>query len=124
MTPPVSPTHDDADQPMSPAGAGLVLDPSNYPADLEAIATLVQSIAVTRKDDCLSLLALLRLLEALHRDICTNLFQDTLPSSRQPLYALLRDIETNGGWPYIHRMKIRRLLDNFPREEDSDLSSV
>ncbi|MGB3517109.1 MAG: hypothetical protein WBA43_11680 [Elainellaceae cyanobacterium] len=102
----------------------LSVDPSTYPEDLQAIAALVQDAAIGRKDDCLSLLSLLRLLEALHRDIREHLFQDTLPRNRQNLYALLRDIEANGGWPYIHRMKIRRLLDNVPMPDDSDSSPL
>lgn len=77
----------------------------------QAIAHLIQQEAIARQGDCLALLSLLRLIEALHRDIRETLFQETLPSSRQDLYSLLRDIEANGGWPYIHRMKIRRLIE-------------
>jgi hypothetical protein len=84
----------------------------------EVIARLVQQEAIARKGDGLALLSLLRLLEALHRDIRETLFRETLPTSRQDLYALLRDIEANGGWPYIHRMKIRRLLDYLESTED------
>lgn len=61
--------------------------------------------------DCLALLELLRTLEQLHREICETLFLESLPSNRQALYNLLRDIETSGGWPYIQRLKLRSLLE-------------
>jgi hypothetical protein len=87
----------------------------------QLIARSVQQEAIARKGDGLALLSLLRLLEALHRDIRETLFQDTLPTSRQDLYAFLRDIEASGGWPYIHRMKIRRLLEYLETTEDGTL---
>jgi hypothetical protein len=40
-------------------------------------------------------------------------FQVSLPDNRQALYALLKDIEEEGGWPYIDRMRLRSLLKNF-----------
>jgi len=48
-----------------------------------------------------------------------------LPASRQALYTLLRDMEAEGGWPYIHRMKLREVLANLLQEaaEDDNLSS-
>ena len=83
------------------------------PEDLDAIVETVQIAAQSRQNDSQALLALLRLLEALHRDIRENLFQNSLPDNRQALYALLRDIETDGGWPYIHRMKLQAFLANL-----------
>lgn len=90
--------------------------------DLKAIASLVYSSAQNRQSDNLALLALLRSLEQLHREICDGPFQDTLPKNRQALYNLLRDIETNGGWPYIPRMRLQRLFELLSTE-DSDESS-
>lgn len=87
-------------------------------ADLTAIASLVHQTAIARKGDGIALLALLRLLESLHREIRDSLFQETLPTSRQDLYALLREIEANGGWPYIHRMKLRQLLELLLSSDD------
>jgi hypothetical protein len=55
-------------------------------------------------------LEILRALENLHRKICEGPFQDSLPDNRQALYNLLKDIETQGGWPHIPRMKLQRLL--------------
>lgn len=90
----------------------------DLPQDLQAIATAIDQAAQAREGDSLSLLALLRLLEQHHRDICDTLFRDALPSNRHTLYTLLRDIELQGGWPYIQRMKLRSLLANYPHLGD------
>ncbi|HEY9859599.1 MAG TPA: hypothetical protein V6D16_08840 [Candidatus Obscuribacterales bacterium] len=82
--------------------------------DFQAIAQVVRASAQSYEGDCLTLLALLRLLESLHREISDSFFQASLPTNRQALYALLRDIEAEGGWPYIHRMKLQALLANLP----------
>ena len=66
--------------------------------------------------DTIALLSLLRQLEMLHREICDGVFQDSLPDNRQALYALLREIESEGGWPYVERMKLRDLLVNLQPE--------
>ncbi|MEO0406220.1 MAG: hypothetical protein AAF289_02600 [Cyanobacteria bacterium P01_A01_bin.135] len=79
-------------------------------AELNSIVDMAQSMAQDRKGDILELLALLRTLEACHKDIRDGLFQDAFPTNRQRLYRLLRDIESQGGWPYIPRMKIQHLL--------------
>lgn len=89
---------------------------NGLPADLKAIAYHVRSAAQHRQGDSLELLALLRLLEALHREIRESFFQPTLPDNRQALYALLRDIEVNGGWPYINRMKLRTFMEQLNQE--------
>jgi hypothetical protein len=88
------------------------------PEDLQHIADLIEKAAISRQDDCVALLALLRLLEQRHRDIRETAFRSSLPTSRHHLYNLLRDIEINGGWPYIQRMKLRALFDNFFPEEN------
>jgi len=88
-------------------------------AQRDAAAEFAAEAATTRQDDCVALLALLRLLEQRHRDIRENAFRTALPTSRHSLYSLLRDIEVNGGWPYIQRMKLRLLFANlFPEEND------
>ncbi|MBD2122949.1 hypothetical protein [Trichocoleus sp. FACHB-262] len=91
--------------------------------DFAAIAQVVRTSAQSYEGDCLTLLALLRLLESLHREISDSFFQDSLPTNRQALYALLRDIEAEGGWPYIHRMKLQALLVNLPPEDPGEVSS-
>ncbi|OUL26019.1 hypothetical protein BV378_13765 [Nostoc sp. RF31YmG] len=80
---------------------------------LETIAAMVQSAAKNYQGDSLTLLALLRLLETLHREIRNSLFLESLPSEQQALYALLKNIEKEGGWPYIYRMKLQSLLKNL-----------
>lgn len=84
--------------------------------ELEPIATLVHTVAQQHRGKSLELLGLLRLLESLHQEIRDSLFQQSLPDNRQALYALLRDIELCGGWPYIHRMKLQAFLSNLPIE--------
>lgn len=93
---------------------------SPLPPDCQAIVEAVNTAAQQSKGDCLQLLALLRLLESLHRGVCDELFQPSLPTNRQALYALLRDIEAEGGWPYIHRMKLQGLLVNLAADIEAD----
>lgn len=85
-------------------------------ADLTAIATTIRTIAQHYQGHSMELLAVLRLLEHLHREIRDSFFQESLPDNRQALYALLRDVELSGGWPYIHRMKLQTFLANLPIE--------
>jgi hypothetical protein len=93
----------------------------------EAIETIWQ-VAQERKTNALALLAILRILENLHREIRDSLFQESLPENRQSLYKLLKDIETKGGWPYIYRMKLSSFLAKLDpdavNELQSDLSSL
>ncbi|MBD2459601.1 hypothetical protein H6G89_00965 [Oscillatoria sp. FACHB-1407] len=85
-------------------------------ADLEAIAAVVWQSAQSRQGDGLALLALLRQLEKLHREIRDGLFQECLPDNRQALYSMLRDMEASGGWPYIHRMKLQSFMQQLLTE--------
>lgn len=89
-------------------------------ADIEAIRLAIESAAQKRVNDCEALLALLRQLEELHRDIRETLFQAALPTNRQRLHKLLRDIEVNGGWPYIQRMKLVELLKSLDTPSSLD----
>jgi hypothetical protein len=88
--------------------------------DLAAIAQTVHATAEKCQGNSQDLLAILRLLESLHQEIRDGLFQASLPDNRQALYALLRDIETNGGWPHIYRMSLKSLLANFQPEPGED----
>lgn len=85
--------------------------------ELERIVAQIQEIADRDRADPLALLLLLRTLEQIHREIQQGYFQSALPNSRQSLFALLRDIEENGGWPYIQRWKLQELLANLPESE-------
>lgn len=93
--------------------------------DFEQITNAITNLAEASKGDSIKLLALLRLLESLHRDVCEGLFQESLPDNRQALYALLRDIEAEGGWPYIRRMGLQSFLINlYPEASSEDPESV
>lgn len=80
-------------------------------------AEMFRAVAETNKGNPTELLALLRSLENLHQELREGLFQESLPNNRQRLYNLLREIEANGGWPYIPRMKLASFLENFKPEE-------
>ena len=88
--------------------------------DLEAISSQIHTMADRSQGDIHSLLLLLRTLEKLHREIQEGYFQAALPDSRQALYTLLRDIEENGGWPYIQRWKLQALFANLPPQPEID----
>jgi hypothetical protein len=81
----------------------------------ESLATL-EAVAWDHKEDTLALLSILRQLEKLHRHICEEIFQPSLPDTRNALYNLLRDIDESGGWPYIERMKLKALLSHCLEE--------
>lgn len=92
-------------------------NPSNPVQATEAICQELLAIAETQSDNSITLLAMLRQLESVHRQICENYFYATLPERRRDLYNILRDIEENGGWPYIARPKLQFILDNMLKAE-------
>jgi hypothetical protein len=97
----------------------LKLD-ATLPPDLQQLIQSIEQAAAEREGDGLALLALLRTLEQCHREIRETLFRDALPSSRHQLYALLRDIEVSGGWPYIQRMKLQTLCAEVLKGDSSE----
>lgn len=86
--------------------------------ELEAIVNQIQSLALQHQGNALQLLEILRVLESLHNQICNDLFQPAMPTSRHALFDLLRNIEANGGWPYIYRIRLKDILRNL---ETADL---
>ena len=84
---------------------------------LQGISADIWALAKSHEGDTHSLLALLRTLEQAHREIRESLFQASLPDNRQKLYALLKNIEESGGWPYVERMKLRSLFANLPESQ-------
>jgi hypothetical protein len=94
-------------------------------ADLEKIAAAVRTVAYQNREQSLQLLAVLRSLEALHQEIRDGLFQESLPDNRQALYNLLKDIESTGGWPYIHRMRLQEFISRLltVQADDNDEAS-
>jgi 5'-deoxynucleotidase YfbR-like HD superfamily hydrolase len=83
---------------------------------LHAIASAVHDATEVCQGDSKAILALLRQLEQLHREIRDGAFQDSLPDNRQGLYSLLKDIESEGGWPYIERMRLQAFLTHLLQE--------
>ncbi|NJR48488.1 MAG: hypothetical protein HC780_01945 [Leptolyngbyaceae cyanobacterium CSU_1_3] len=86
---------------------------SPMPPELQRVAHEIKDIAQKAQGNSLELLALLRMLEGAHREVCEGLFQESLPDNRRALYSLLKDIEAQGGWPYIHRMRLHSFLINL-----------
>lgn len=84
---------------------------------LDDIKAIVNAHAQRTAGDSAELLQLLRLLESLHQSIREELFIKTLPTNRQALHLLLREIENEGGWPYIPRMRLKALMANLYAEE-------
>lgn len=88
------------------------LDSTVQPWEQELNTSLerIQALAATNQNDPVTLLAILRSLEEMHSHIRETWFQDSLPDNRQALYTLLRDMETEGGWPYISRIQLQSIL--------------
>ena len=89
-------------------------------AQLQEINQAVWDLAKHCEGNGELLLSLLRTLERLHREIREELFQPSLPNTRNSLYELLRRIEETGGWPYIERMKLQ---DFLVRLQDAQLEN-
>ena len=89
---------------------GKDLESGKLQSQLQSLTEAIRTLAESCQGDSVLLLALLRALESSHREIRDGLFQASFPENRQALYKLLRNIEANGGWPYIHRMKLREIL--------------
>ncbi|MBE7383883.1 MAG: hypothetical protein F6J95_021010 [Leptolyngbya sp. SIO1E4] len=98
-------------------GDRIAIELDHLPEDLQAVTKVIERSALSRRGDELALLELLRLLEQLHTYIRDEWFQEAMPTNRQRLYALLKDIEIGGGWPYIQRMRLRSLLEKLELEE-------
>ena len=87
-------------------------------SELEAISDRLWQLAQDQQGDAASLLQILRVIEIVHKRIRDDLFQPALPTSRHELFNLLRDIETNGGWPHIYRMKINEICRYLEQSEE------
>ncbi len=86
----------------------------------EAALTQLQALAAELQGQPEALLALLRQLEQLHREIQDGPFRASLPEDRNQLFALLAGMERSGGWPYIPRLQLRTFLDLLQREDEED----
>ncbi len=81
-----------------------------FQEDFRAITAHLHQLVDRSQTDPVSLLKILRFLENLHQEVRELHFQSALPIHRHELYAMLREIEAEGGWPYIPRMQLRELL--------------
>ena len=79
---------------------------------LDQVSGLADELTAHPED----LLTLLRQLEQLHRSIQDGPFRRGLPSDRNHLFALLKQMEQSGGWPYIPRLQLRTFMDLLQQE--------
>ena len=84
---------------------------------LADVAKNLFALAEKNQHDNLFLLSLLRSLEQIHRQIRVNYFDLALPQTRNDLYQFIKEIEEQGGWPYIERMRLKELLQNLESNE-------
>lgn len=99
------------------------LDSNLLKKQLEQISERILSLPPQYEGNTEDLLLILRTLEQLHRDICQQWFEPSLPQTRQDLYHLLREIEETGGWPYIERMKLQAILRYLLAQEKANLKT-
>jgi hypothetical protein len=106
---------------MSVGGPSLNPPPlsSEPDARLNQLLAGIQQLADELGDHPEALLTLLRRLEQLHRTIQDGPFRSGLPSDRNALFNLLRQMESSGGWPYIPRLQLRTFMDLLQRGEPS-----
>jgi hemerythrin-like domain-containing protein len=93
------------------------IDFINSDSLLKQTAKDIYVLAEEHHDDRLFLLSLLRDLEQIHRQVRVRYFQAALPETRNDLYRFVKDIEEQGGWPYIERMRLKDLLQNMNRND-------
>ncbi len=101
---------------MTAAGKNLDLS-----QNLEALLQDILAIAAENEGEGETQLVILRELEKLHRQICEQYFYPTLPERRRDLYNLLRDMEEDGGWPYIARPKLKFIMKALMDAESEKL---
>ncbi|XHU95432.1 MAG: hypothetical protein JJP05_06790 [cyanobacterium endosymbiont of Rhopalodia gibba] len=85
----------------------------------QEMVDIVKTLGSDCKGNTYDLLSLLRILETLHRQIRSDLFEPSLPNTRENLYEVLKDIEETGGWPYIERMKLQKFLEHWLNSSSS-----
>ena len=86
---------------------------------LDALLNALTGLAADLEGNPEALLALLRSIEALHRNIQDGAFRSSLPENRQHLFNLLQTMERSGGWPYIPRLQLKTfiaMLDQPPAD--------
>lgn len=84
---------------------------SDWTARLQRWCTEGAELCEQAGNDPEQLLAVLRQLEQLHRNLQDGSFRNSLPSDRRQLYKLLQTMEQNGGWPYIPRLQLKTFME-------------
>lgn len=95
-------------------------NPPYLDPELKQLNEQINALVQNRLGDWEALLALLRMMETAHREIRDTAFQESLPSTRHGLYSLLREIDQQGGWPYIPRLKLQALLHYLSESESEN----
>ena len=93
---------------------------SDWTARLQRWCTEGAELCEQAGNDPEQLLAVLRQLEQLHRDLQDGSFRNSLPSDRHQLYKLLQAMEQNGGWPYIPRLQLKTFMELLDGEADQE----
>jgi hypothetical protein len=92
-------------------------DETQLQRDFSTIASLIQQLVYQSQGDVIAHLKVLRFLEHLHQDIRESHFQPALPTDRHGLHNLLKEMEAEGGWPYIPKMSLRELISYEERAD-------
>jgi len=87
---------------------------------LETVLADLRQLAGELEGQPEALLALLRQLEQLHRNLQDGAFRSSLPADRGELFNLLRAMEQSGGWPYIPRLQLRTFMDLLQRDRPEE----
>ena len=87
---------------------------------LASVLSELRRLGSELEGDPQALLALLRQLEQLHRNLQDGAFRSSLPADRGELFDLLRAMEQSGGWPYIPRLQLRTFMDLLQRDRSED----
>ncbi|XTZ19516.1 MAG: hypothetical protein ACQZ3M_06840 [cyanobacterium endosymbiont of Rhopalodia fuxianensis] len=108
-------------QPAKPYEANYLYSQENslLSQRFQEMVDIVETLGSDCKGNTYDLLSLLRILETLHRQIRSDLFEPSLPNTRENLYEVLKDIEETGGWPYIERMKLQKFLEHWLNSSSS-----
>jgi hypothetical protein len=86
--------------------------------ELKPFSKTILQFAEKYRNDPLTLVTILGQIESLHRHIRIEMLENCLPDTRHNLYLLLKHIEEIGGWPYIERMKLQKLCEQFLLNKD------
>lgn len=95
-------------------------DETHLQSDFTTIASLIQQVVHQSEGDVIAYLKVLRFLEHQHQGIRESHFQPALPPDRHGLYNLLKEMESEGGWPYIPKMTLKELISHEARSEASE----